>query len=111
MLATLTQNASPISRSIKATHILVVLPKREEDSDKYLDKLDFMGKNVLESLLSRRRMRLGKMDGTPAAANLDSGALCAWVMVDLDKSLFEQQTSVRKGMQLLLEENPASTTP
>jgi leucyl aminopeptidase len=106
MLATLTQNASPISRSTKATHILAVLPKREGGSDKYLDKLDFMGKNVLESLLSRRRMRLGEMDGAPAAANLDSGALCAWVMVDSGKSLFEQQTSVRKAMQLLLEENP-----
>lgn len=107
MLATLTQNASPISQSTKATHILVVLPKLDKLSDKLQNKPDFLGKNVLEALLSRRRMRPGEVGDTPAAANLGSGALCAWVRVDSGKSLFEQQTSVRKAMQLLLEENPA----
>lgn len=107
MLATLTQNASPISQSTKATHILVVLPKLGKVLDKHQNKLDFLGKDILEALLSRRRMPLGEIGDTPVAANLGSGALCAWVMVDSGKSPFEQQTSVRKAMQLLLEENPA----
>ncbi|ARO87523.1 peptidase M17 [Nitrosospira lacus] len=107
MLATLTQNASPISESTKATHILVVLPKLGGISDKPRNRPDFLGKNALEALLSRRGMQPGEISDSPAAASLGSGALCAWVMVDSGESPFEQQTSVRKAMRLLLEENPA----
>lgn len=107
MFATLTQNASPLSESSKAMHILVVLPKLDKSSDKRQNKFDFSGKGVLETLLSRRKMQLGEIGDTPAAANFASGALCVWVMVDSSKSIFEQQTAVRKAVQVLLEENPA----
>ncbi|SCX42217.1 leucyl aminopeptidase family protein [Nitrosospira sp. Nsp1] len=106
MLASLTQNASSISSSTKATHILVVLPQ-SAPSDKLRNKPDFLGKNILETLLSRRKMQLGEIAGNPVAANIESGSLCVWVAVDLSKSVFEQQTSIRKAVQLLLEETPA----
>ncbi|SHL12325.1 leucyl aminopeptidase [Nitrosospira sp. Nsp11] len=106
MLASLIQNASSISPSTKATHILVVLPQFAP-SDKLQNKSDFLGRNVLETLLSRRKMQLGEIAGTPVAANLEGGSLCVWVALDLSKSVFEQQTSIRKAVQLLLEETPA----
>ncbi|MCX7184135.1 MAG: leucyl aminopeptidase family protein [Nitrosospira sp.] len=107
MLATLTQNASPPSHSTKATHILVILPKLNKPSDKFPDKPDFPGRDILEALLARRKMKPDEISDAPVSANLKSGALCAWIMPDLDKSRFEQQTCVRKAVQLLLEENPA----
>ncbi|SOD42248.1 M17 family metallopeptidase [Nitrosovibrio sp. Nv4] len=115
MLASLKQNASPLGPSVKATHILVMLPQvgastgkpSDKPSVKLPAKLDFLGKGVLEVLLSRRKMQPGEIGDTPLAANLESGTLCVWVTVDLSKSLFEQQTSVRKAVHLLLEENPA----
>ena len=106
MLATLTQNASPLSHSTKATHILVMLPNLNKSSDKFPAKSDFPGRDVLETLLSRRKMKPDEIGEAPASANLKSGALCAWVMVDLGKSRYEQQTCVRKAVQLLLEESP-----
>jgi leucyl aminopeptidase len=102
MLASLTQNASSISPSTKATHILVVLPQFAP-SDKLQNKPDFLGRNVLETLLLRRKMQLGEIAGTPVAANLESGSLCVWMALDLSKSVFEQQTSILKAVQLLLE--------
>ena len=107
MLATLTQNASPLSHSTKATHILVILPKLDKSPDKFPDKPDFLGRDVLETLLARRKMKPDEIGDAPVSANLKSGALCAWVMPDLGKSRYEQQTCVRKAAQLLLEENPA----
>ncbi len=107
MLATLTQHASPPSHSTKATHILVILPKLGKSPDKFPDKPDFLGRDVLEALLARRKMKPDEISDAPVSANLKSGALCAWIMPDLDKSRFEQQTCVRKAVQLLLEEDPA----
>ncbi|MBA4143155.1 MAG: leucyl aminopeptidase family protein [Nitrosospira sp.] len=111
MLASLTQMALPISSSTKAAHILVALSHADilpnKASHKLQDKPDFLGKNILGALLSRRKMRLDEIEGTPVAAALESGALVAWVIVDLAKPVFEQQTLIRKAAQLLLEEHPA----
>ena len=107
MFATLIQNASPLSESSNAMHILVVLSKPNKSSDKLQNMPDFLGKSVLGALLSRRKMQLGEIGDTPAAANLGNGALCVWVLMDPGKSIFEQQTSVRKAVKVLLDENPA----
>jgi leucyl aminopeptidase len=107
MFATLIQNASPLSESSNAMHILVVLPKPDKSLDKLQNMPDFLGKSVLETQLSRRKMKLGEIGNTPVAANLGNGALCVWVLVDPGKSIFEQQTSVRKAVKVLLDENPA----
>ena len=102
MLASLNQNASPFDKSIKATHILVILPKLERLPKKY----EIPGEEALKNLLTRRKIKLSKISETPLSANLDNGALCAWVMVDSSKTVFAQQTDIREALQLLLEENP-----
>src|SRR4030065_91800 len=95
MLATLTQNSLPLNHSTKATQILVILPKLNKSSDKFPDKSDFLGKDVLEALLARRKMKPDEISDAPVSANLMSGALCAWVMPDLDKSRCGQKSAHR----------------
>lgn len=103
MLASLFQNTSSIDQSIKASHILVILPKLEKLPKKY----DVPGEEFLEKLLLRRDMQLTDLSNTPVSANLENGELCAWVMIDISKPVFDQQTSIRKAAKLLLVENPA----
>ncbi|MCB1947362.1 MAG: leucyl aminopeptidase family protein [Burkholderiales bacterium] len=103
MLATLTQSASSFDlNTIKASHILVILPKLERLPKKYI----IPGFDTLKKLLDRRQIKLSKISQTPVSANLENGALCSWVMIDTGKTVFEQQTVVRKALQLLLKENP-----
>jgi leucyl aminopeptidase len=52
-------------------------------------------------------MELGQIGETPVSANSESGTLYVWVAVELGKSSFEQQTLMRKAVQLLMEESPA----
>ncbi|MCO6427859.1 leucyl aminopeptidase family protein [Nitrosomonas communis] len=103
MLATLLQNNTSIDESVKATHILVLLPKLE----KLPSKINLPGEYTLKALLLRREIPLCQISELPVCANLQNGALCAWAMVDLNKSIFEQHTYVRKALHLLLEEGPA----
>jgi len=103
MLASLFQNISPIDQSIKAPHILVILPKLEKLSKKH----SVTGEESLEKLLLRREMKLTDLSRTPVSANLANGELCAWVMVDTSESIFDQQTYIRKAIKLLLIENPS----
>lgn len=102
MLASLLQNTSSIDQSVKASHILVVLPKLE----KLPKKFDIPGEESLNKLLIRREMKLTDLITTPVNANLPDGELCAWVMIDTNQSVFEQQTALRKAVKLLLEEGP-----
>ena len=103
MLASLFQNISPIDQSIKASHILVILPKLEEIPKKF----DITGEEPLRKLLLRREMQLTDLSDTPVSANLEKGELCAWVMLDTSKTAFDQQTCMRKALKLLLSENPS----
>ncbi|SEL39711.1 M17 family metallopeptidase [Nitrosovibrio tenuis] len=107
MLATLIQHASPLTMSTMAKHILAVLPKLDKLPDKLSDKPEVFGTGVLEAILMRREMQPGEISNTPIAGNLENGALCVWAMVDSSKSVFDQQTAMRKAVQLLLEESPA----
>lgn len=102
MLATLTQTEASFEESIKTTHLLIILPKLDKIPAKY----DLPGEQTLNNLLLRRVMPLSQINKTPVSASLQNGTLCTWVMVDFEKSLFEQQTCVRKAAQILLEENP-----
>ncbi len=104
MLATLTQNSSLFDTTINvsANHILVVLPKQE----KLPQKNRIPGEDMLKKTLNRRNMTLEKISETPVSANLESGALCTWVMVDTHKPVFDQHAIVRKALQHLLLENP-----
>lgn len=106
MLASLKQKAAPLSEPGRITHVLVIVPVQYL-SKKSLDKVGFLGRDQLKSLLSRRSMEPGEIGHTPVSANLASGALCAWSPVDTHKSPFEQHTSMRKALQLLLDEKPS----
>ncbi|HMU70327.1 MAG TPA: hypothetical protein PKC38_09965, partial [Chitinophagales bacterium] len=65
MLASLLQNTSSIDQSVKASHILVVLPKLE----KFPKKFDIPGEESLNKLLIRREMKLTDLITTPVNAN------------------------------------------
>lgn len=103
MLASLHQDISPIDSSIKASHILVVLPK----SEKLFKKSHFFAEETLAKLLLRRDLELAALAETPVSADLQQGELCAWVMIDTNQSIFEQQSVMRKAIKLLLSENPS----
>lgn len=105
MLARLVQNAAIPQDPLKATHVLVMLPSLDEARVPG-EGGGFFGGKVLDAVLARRRMRLHDLGETPVAATLEGGILCAWVMTRADDTLFQQQTAVRKALQLLLEENP-----
>ena len=51
-------------------------------------------------------MKAEEICGVPVSANLENGSLCAWVIVDQEESIFEQQTCLCKALQILQEENP-----
>lgn len=106
MIEKLIQKMSPVSQSAKMSHLLVVLPKQYKTYNKFKNRHTFYGKDALEALLLRRKMKLEGICGVPVCANLEDGSLCAWVVVDQDISVFEQQTCMCKAFQLLLEENP-----
>src|SRR5688572_6665033 len=103
MLATLIQNDTAFDESTRASHLLIILPVLDKIPAKY----HLPGEQVLNDLLQRRGIPLNRLGEMPLSANLQNGALYTWVMVDFGKSLFEQQTSLRKAVQLLLEEHPA----
>ena len=102
MLATLQQHTgTPAAAALrKHSHLLCVLPQGTELSGA------FSGREVLEALLRRRRMKAGELGKTPLAGNLGDGTLVAWVMLDPGKSPFESQSTARSALQLLLAENP-----
>ncbi len=101
MLAQLTLFPSQ-PKTLSATHLLVLLPK-----SKVLPK-DAPHAELLAAVLKRRDMKADELAKSPVAANAANGMLVAWAMVDLDKATFAQQVQVRKGLQLLLEEQPKS---
>ena len=106
MIAKLVQKISPLDQSDKINQLLVILPKQDKPSGKSLNQHSFYGKDTLEALLLRRKMKPGEICGDPVSANLENGSLCAWVIVDLKEPVFEQQACVRKALKLLLDEGP-----
>jgi leucyl aminopeptidase len=104
MLAKLEQNAALLTAAdLKRTkHALIVLPKASA-----LDGLRGVpGVESLSAALSRRKKQLADLAKSPVAADMGQGALASWVMLDPAQSVFERQTLVRKGLQMLLAEKP-----
>jgi leucyl aminopeptidase len=101
MLAQLTTSLT-LPKTLNATHLLVLLPKA-----KALPK-DVPHGELLAAVLKRRDMKVDELAKSPTAANAANGTLVAWAMIDFDKDTFAQQVQVRKGLQLLLEEQPKS---
>ena len=103
MLAQLTAS-SALPKTLNAAHLLVLLPK-----EKTLSK-DVPHRDLLAAVLKRRGVKAEEFAATPVAANASDGSLIAWAMLDFSKTNFAVQTQVRKAMQLLLGEQPASVT-
>ena len=106
MLAALEQHPGPISEAALArtSHALFLLPKVASAREvRALPAGD-----VLASVLERRRLKPAALADTPVAATLRKGTLASWASVDSAKSVFEQQTIVRRAMQTLLDEKPES---
>jgi leucyl aminopeptidase len=104
MLARLEQDAAPLTEADaqRATHALLVLPKAKRPED--LPRIPF--RSALDAALGRRRKKLDELAKSPLATDLAHGALAAWVMIDPAQPPFDQQTIVRKGLQLVLAESP-----
>ena len=112
MLASLTQVASPINPSTKATHILVVLPQQAVSTPQSIGQVRGTSWTFWAKVSWRRYCRAARwifpgLDKHPLpptwrAAHYASGWQWIW-----SKSLFEQQTLMRKAVQALMEESPA----
>ena len=103
MLAKLIQHpAAPGgATSRKHAHLLFILPPAKELSR------GWPSSEVLAALLARRHLKAGALAKSAVTGNLKDGALASWIMLDVKKSVFEQQAAVRGAMQSLLAENPA----
>ena len=108
MLARLEQNAAPLSAVDlkRARHVLVVLPK----TDSVESLRGVPGVEALSAALLRRKKKLPELAKSPLATDLAQGVLASWVIVDPAHSMFEQQTVLRKGLQLLFAEKPEEIT-
>jgi len=104
MLAKLEQSAAAAGvRELKGTrHIVFVLPKAA--------KLEVLAhvpfKETLAAALARRKKKVEELVKSPIATDLPQGGLASWVMLDPARAVFDQQTALRKAMQLVLGEKP-----
>jgi leucyl aminopeptidase len=108
MLAKLEQSAALLAAEDmkRARHVLMVLPKAASlDAVSGVPSVD-----TLAAVLSRRSKKLAELAQSPLATELAPGTLVSWVMVDPSRSVFERQTALRKGLQLLLAEKPEDIT-
>jgi leucyl aminopeptidase len=104
MLARLEQNAAlmTVADLRRTKHVLIVLPKASG-----LEGLRGVpGVEALSSALSRRKKKPADLAKSPVTAEFERGVLTSWVMLDSAQPAFEQQTLLRKGLQLLLAEKP-----
>lgn len=92
------------SDTARYQHVLCVLPSGKST----LQDADIPGLATLRRLLKRRSMKIDELGATPLSGEIDGGALAAWVAIDSSKSIFDQQTSIRKALALLLQENVGS---
>ncbi|MBI4194611.1 MAG: leucyl aminopeptidase family protein [Betaproteobacteria bacterium] len=90
----------------RASHTLLVLPKAAS--------LAGAGRiphaDTLTAALKRRGKKIAELAKDPIAADLPHGGLAVWVMLDPARASFEQQTALRKALQLLLAEKPKTIT-
>ncbi len=97
------QQATDISAKefTEAQHLLVVLPK-----SKTLPA-GLPGLAQLKTALARKALKPDELT-SPVAGDNGQGGLVVWVMVDATATVFEQHTSLRKAVQILLDEKPQS---
>lgn len=88
-------------------HLLVVLPPAKRLAD-LADVERLPLRLLLERGLKRSGNKLADLAKEPLLATDESGALVCFVVADPAKRRFERLTSLRKAMELLLEEEPKS---
>ena len=104
MLAKLEQSAAMagIQDFKGARHSVLVLPKTA--------KVEALAgvpyQEALVAALARRKKTLQDLVKSPIATDLPQGGLGAWVVIDSAQSVFDQQTALRKALQLVLGEKP-----
>ncbi|MBI1965228.1 MAG: leucyl aminopeptidase family protein [Betaproteobacteria bacterium] len=104
MLAKLEQFAVPpgVAELKGAKHVLLVLPKAAR-----LEAIRGLPcAETLAAALRRRKKKPEDLAKSPIATDLPQGALASWTMLDGTKSVFEQQTQLRKALQPALAEKP-----
>jgi leucyl aminopeptidase len=84
------------------SHVLVVLPAGEAIPD------DSPERALLLATLARRQLEPETLGDDPVVANSADGGLRVWLMLDAEKSTFENLTLLREGLVILLEEEPAA---
>ena len=104
MLATLAIHPTLPDPATLATmsHALILLPADERLPD------DCPEHHLLQATLNRRRLEAAELTDTPVAANSATGGLRVWLMLDTDKTVFAQQTLLREGLAILLDEAPVT---
>ncbi|MBS4099509.1 MAG: leucyl aminopeptidase family protein [Sulfuricella sp.] len=102
MLPKIIQNQSIIdaTQMAKCSHLLVVMPATK------LVQENIPGQETLAALLARRGMKPAELAKTPVAGDLPHGGMVVWMMLDGEKSSFEQYATLRKALQPLLAEHP-----
>lgn len=81
-------------------HALIILPAGECLTD------GCPGRVLLEATLARRRLTAADLADDPVAANSAEGGLRVWLMLDAEKTSFENLVLLRDGFALLLDEEP-----
>ena len=103
MLAKLSQNDRPFGASdAKQFQHAVCILSTDKNT---LSDATIPGLATLKRVLKRRAMKPSELGATPLSGEIEHSARAAWVTVDMTKTAFEQQTSIRKALALLLEEN------
>jgi len=103
MLATLHCSAAQPDGATLASlsHVLIVLPTGATLP------ADCPERGLLLATLARRRLTIDELAETPVSANTSEGALRVWLMLDVEKSAFEQHCLLREALAMLLDEEPA----
>ena len=99
---TVCRNAGIQELEGRAAYRAIVLPKAAK-----LEALAHVPfRETLAAALARRKKKLDDLAKSPIATDLPHGGLASWVMLDPAQSVFDQQTALRKAMQLVLAEKP-----
>ena len=104
MSAKLSQNKRPFAASDakQFQHIFCILSADPNT----LSDVSIPGLATLKRVLKRRAMKPSELGATPLSGEIEHNAVGAWVTLDVTKTVFDQQTSIRKALVLLLAENP-----
>jgi leucyl aminopeptidase len=82
-----------------STHTLIIVDMKQK-------KIPF------EVLLKYKLKRVGKkildLKKTPISTEMDNGSVISWILASEELSVFQAQTLLRKGFNILLQENPIS---